>query len=460
MKTIVIDPGHGGKDPGATYQGHLEKVLNLKLALQVREKLLGHYRVKVLMTRTKDHFISLEERTNFANRHDADYFCSIHHNAGGGTGFESYIYEGRVVDQTKKAQNRIHRTIIQELSEYNIENRGQKRSNFHVLRETEMSAILLEMLFIDTKRDLRLITDSGFRENAASAIADGLAKALNLSASEKPLYRVIAGSFKNRENAEDRVSFLEQQQMDAFVDEIQISGETYYRAQAGAFRERKNAEQRVAELRKMGLEPFIAVGNEPEETMPPRKTILGDLSISAQDMDAYALHMNPDAPRLGQYYADFGRHYGIRGDIAFAQALHETNYFRFTGIVNPEQNNYCGLGATDPKHSGASFPTPQSGVLAHIQHLYAYASTQSLPEGYPLVDPRFKLVDRGSAKTWVALNGKWAVPGNQYGQSILRNYEQMLEFTKKQTPSTEPFFRKFLKNLMNQIKQALSRKKK
>ncbi|HEX7066164.1 MAG TPA: N-acetylmuramoyl-L-alanine amidase [Bacillales bacterium] len=458
MKTIVIDPGHGGKDPGATYQEHQEKVFNLKLALQVRQKLLSHYRVKVLMTRTKDHFISLEKRTNFANRHNADYFCSIHHNAAGGTGFESYIYSGQVPEQTKKAQDRIHRTIIQELSEYNIKNRGQKRANFHVLRETRMSAILLEMLFIDNEENLQLITNPGYREDAASAIADGLAKALDLPASEKPLYRVIAGSFKNKENAEDRVAFLEQQQIDAFIDEIKIADETYYRAQAGAFRERKNAEQRIAELEKMGIAAFIAVGSEPEETKASRTTILGELSLEANEMDAFARHLNPDSPRIGQYYVEFGRHYGIRGDIAFAQALHETNSFRFTGIVEPEQNNYCGLGATGPKHSGASFPTPQSGVLAHIQHLYAYSSTEPLPEGYPLVDPRFKLIERGSAKTWVALNGKWAVPGNGYGQSILRQYEQMVEYTKKQTPSSKFSLRKFLKSLVEKIKQALSKK--
>jgi N-acetylmuramoyl-L-alanine amidase len=57
-------------------------------------------------------------------------------------------------------------------------------------------------------------------------------------------------------------------------------------------------------------------------------------------------------------------------------------------------------------------------VLAHLQHLYAYASTKPLTDGYPLVDPRFNHVARGSAPTWVGFNGKWAVPGTTYGQSI------------------------------------------
>ena len=54
-----------------------------------------------------------------------------------------------------------------------------------------------------------------------------------------------------------------------------------------------------------------------------------------------------------------------------------------------------------------------------MQHLYAYASAKPLPDRYPLIDPRFDLVKRGSTTTWVRLNGKWAVPGTHYGQSIL-----------------------------------------
>ena len=96
------------------------------------------------------------------------------------------------------------------------------------------------------------------------------------------------------------------------------------------------------------------------------------------------------------------------------------------GWCSPEQNNFCGLGATGPDNPGVSFKTPREGVLAHLQHLYAYASTKPLPDGYPLLDSRFDLVARGSAPTWVGLNGKWAVPGTTYGQSILSLYEKMM----------------------------------
>jgi hypothetical protein len=148
-------------------------------------------------------------------------------------------------------------------------------------------------------------------------------------------------------------------------------------------------------------------------------------------MNLFAKSVNPNAPELGSYYSSLGAYYGIRGDIAFAQALLETNYFRFTGDVHPEQNNYAGIGATGGGNSGTSFKTPEEGVLAQIQHLYAYASTQPLPDKCPLVDPRFNLVTRGSAPTWADLNGKWAVPGNDYGQTILNLYGNMITFAKQ-----------------------------
>ncbi|WP_256241169.1 hypothetical protein [Bacillus sp. V3B] len=62
-------------------------------------------------------------------------------------------------------------------------------------------------------------------------------------------------------------------------------------------------------------------------------------------------------------------------------------------------------------------------MLAHLQHLFAYATVASLPNRYPLIDPRF----RGSIPTWVDLNGKWAVLGGNYGQTILNIYERMRE---------------------------------
>ncbi|MBM7856167.1 hypothetical protein JOC37_002600 [Desulfohalotomaculum tongense] len=147
-------------------------------------------------------------------------------------------------------------------------------------------------------------------------------------------------------------------------------------------------------------------------------------------------------PDLAELYIRIGAQYGIRGDLAFCQAAKETHYWQFTGSVQPFQNNYCGLWATGapltgeesyngadpaavsfiPGVHGAVFASPEIGVEAHIQHLYAYATDKPLPPGKVLYDPRFNLVARGSAPTWQGLNGRWAVPGITYGQSIIHDY--------------------------------------
>jgi hypothetical protein len=171
-------------------------------------------------------------------------------------------------------------------------------------------------------------------------------------------------------------------------------------------------------------------------------TIRGQAVATSAELRRLLQQNNPQAPDLVDLYLQIGQAYGIRGDIAFCQAAKETGWWRFGGLVKPEQNNYCGLGATgspatgleslngaDPNQvtyqagvHGAIFKTPAAGVEAHIQHLYAYNTKNALPSGKKLIDPRFTLVNRGCATYWQDLDGKWAVPGNGYGQSILTNY--------------------------------------
>lgn len=163
-------------------------------------------------------------------------------------------------------------------------------------------------------------------------------------------------------------------------------------------------------------------------------SILGTPLASPEQCVRYLLSVNPNPAitvspeELVGYYYEEGAREGIRPDVAFAQALKETGFFRYGGTVTPDQNNYCGLGTTSTVVKGAYFATSQIGVRAHIQHLLAYATTRRPAE--PVVDPRYELV-RGvyGTKTltkWEDLNGRWAVPGSSYGQSILSMYRAML----------------------------------
>lgn len=159
---------------------------------------------------------------------------------------------------------------------------------------------------------------------------------------------------------------------------------------------------------------------------------MGESNLSAQQMAAFVKEKNPQnirlhdisVARLAELYLKIGAEEGVRGDVAFAQAIKETGYFKFGGDVRPEQHNYAGIGATGGGARGNSFSTAEKGVYAQIQHLKAYASTQ--PLNTPLVDPRFKYVTRGIAPTWPDLHKRWAMQSSgNYGEDILSIYEEM-----------------------------------
>lgn len=164
-------------------------------------------------------------------------------------------------------------------------------------------------------------------------------------------------------------------------------------------------------------------------------TIKGEPIATEEQCVAYLVKHNPlpeitvTPQELVSLYYEEGRQEGIRPDAAFAQALHETGFFRYGGDVVPMQNNYCGLGTTGGGVKGAWFESARLGVRAQIQHLLAYTTTRE-PK-YEIVDPRYELVkysDRfGKAEVWTDLNGKWAVPGRQYGERILRLLVDILE---------------------------------
>ncbi|GAA0492875.1 hypothetical protein GCM10008986_19110 [Salinibacillus aidingensis] len=441
---LYLDPGHGGTDPGAQGNGLDEKHIVLDIARRIRNILTDEYEnVTIRMSRTDDRTVSLNQRTNDANEWGADYYLSIHCNAfnGSANGYEDYIHSSLSdSSQTAEYQDIMH----EEITKVNqLRDRGQKKANFHVLRETTMSALLTENGFIDNEDDANLLRDPSYRQTVARGHVNGLVRAFNLERKQDPggtLYKVIAGSFQSRDNARSRANVLRSRGIEAFITTVTISGTQWYRVQAGSFSNRQNAERRLQEVRNAGVpDAFIVTenvgsdngdtdnGDSPQpDPQPTGYRITGVTYLSPELMNQYVRGINGNAIEIAGYYLTFGEYYGIRGDIAFAQAMHETDFLRFTGIVEPEQNNFCGLGATGPDNPGASFDTPREGVMAHIQHLYAYATTKPLPEDYPLVDPRFDLVTRGSASTWTGLNGKWAVPGNGYGQSILDIYERMI----------------------------------
>ena len=204
--SVVVDPGHGGSDQGAVGLV-VEKEKALAIALATRSR-LQEYGLKVLMTRSDDSAVSLAERVAVANKAGAKVLLSIHINAGGGTGFESYRYPGSV--EGAKLQAAIHKALIPVLAdsvtehgiltataleaepvdiplslsgdalEAWIRDRGQKEARWYVLANTKMPGVLCECLFVDHPDDAKLLKDPAFLKKLGAAIADGVAAYLGV----------------------------------------------------------------------------------------------------------------------------------------------------------------------------------------------------------------------------------------------------------------------------------------
>lgn len=178
MVKIVLDAGHGGHDPGAVANGLREKDLTLTIVKHIGRMLSEYENVEVHYTRTDDRFLELSERAAIANKLKADLFLSVHINAGGGTGFESYVYNGNVSSATIAYQNVIHSEIMKAIG--GVRDRGKKRANYAVLRETKMPALLTENLFIDNASDAAKLKSQEFILKIASGHVEGIVKAFGL----------------------------------------------------------------------------------------------------------------------------------------------------------------------------------------------------------------------------------------------------------------------------------------
>jgi len=222
MSRLCFDYGHGGEDPGATYNGRREADDVLSLGKEVAEEVRRHG-VTVDETRTSDTTVSINDRSNFENGNFYDYFISFHRNAyepESARGIETYTY----LNTGLKSQS-LSRRIQDCLVSLGFIDRGVKTANYHVLRETKSAAILIEIGFIDNTKDNNLF------DQKRNEIVKVLAKAILMQVgvnyveasgtleadSNKLMYRVMSGSYSSRENAEKQVQKLKASGFDAAI---------------------------------------------------------------------------------------------------------------------------------------------------------------------------------------------------------------------------------------------------
>lgn len=214
---IILDPGHGGADLGASYQGRLEKDDNLNLALAVGQ-ILADNGIDVVYTRTTDMYNTPTEKAMMGNMANADFFISIHRNSSPNpntyTGVQSLIFDQSGIKQDM-AEN-----INAELAALGFANQGISiRPNLAVLRRTKMPAVLVEAGFINNEADNALF-DERFGD-IATAIATGILDTLDMGQLEQiPEYRVQTGSFDNMDSASALAGKLVADGYPAYITEV------------------------------------------------------------------------------------------------------------------------------------------------------------------------------------------------------------------------------------------------
>ncbi len=215
IKTIIIDPGHGGKDPGAIgYNGTKEKNLNLDMALRLKDKIKANLSgIDVVLTRYDDRFLSLKDRTNFANKYKNSLFVSIHCNASKNTeakGFETYFLSTAKTDWERAVEARENASVTFDLPEtekkgidfiffdlaqneflqessrlaelvqtrfekkYQDCEKGVRQAGFYVLKGNFMPAILVECGYISNKEEEKKLNNKSYRDELTQLIFEGI----------------------------------------------------------------------------------------------------------------------------------------------------------------------------------------------------------------------------------------------------------------------------------------------
>ncbi|MDF1860683.1 MAG: N-acetylmuramoyl-L-alanine amidase [Verrucomicrobiales bacterium] len=169
FKTVIIDPGHGGRDLGASDSYVYEKHINLDVSRRL-ERALQEAGFKTVMTRTRDEFLALSERSSKANRYRNAVFVSVHFNSAYRTaalGIETFYRTSDGEKFARLVQNELIKNI-------GATDRGIKTANFSVLRHTKHPSILVEGGFISNKGERSAMLDPQYRQVVADSIARGI----------------------------------------------------------------------------------------------------------------------------------------------------------------------------------------------------------------------------------------------------------------------------------------------
>ncbi len=437
MGRIIISAGHHHNDPGALALGTNEaREMILTRDLLVRDlKSRGFEIISV-----PDH-LTLRETIDWINANSitGDVALEIHGNAFNGSvrGTEAFYIYGN--SQRRKDTELLLSELIKEVPGLpsrgaKPDSRSQHRGGLGFCRQVRVASILMELCFLDNRQDLDLLQNN--RSGFARGLANGLIAWSGQKAQQQPPQypainiRIESNNYEERGILVNGNSFIPTDLAELLgigvaddheINQINYGGVVYFKA--------VDLQEHNVAVGWDNPSRSVVLNLNPRTRLEDAEQIMGLGNAQENELSNFILTQNRDAlanfPEIAKIYIEEAQVEGVNHDVAFSQMCLSTNYLRFGGRIQPEQNNFCGLGDAQGSPEGASFKEIRTGVKAHIEHLKAYASTEMIVQ-QPIVDPRFNLVPRGVAPSIFDLGRRWSSDPD-YGERIMTILKRLYE---------------------------------
>ena len=448
VRVVALDAGHGGSDPGAQGNGKSEADLTWKIVSACKTK-LENYGFKVILAREQSGSYGSSDflyRVQRCVNQGAQAYISFHINSGSSAAHGAEVYSPTVngADYTQVSYE-LAQKVQNNLVALGLTNRGvfqmQVGDEFAVIRcarEAGIPGILIEHGFISNWGDAnKYFSDAGCKrlgEADADAIIAQFPKSSWLDYSsvfdadyylnkypdvnewangskDKPLDHFINyGMSEGRRGSE---AFDVYSYRTRYLDLRKAYGsnlkEYYLHYLEYGMKEHRNGSSMT------GFEGYIMSSSftSYEDAAVHYGRTVGKHTYPTSVYKSKGSASIDEFCKILYEEASFE---GVCPEVLYAQVMKETGYLRFGNLVQANQCNFGGVGATGPGNPGYTFSSVREGLRVQAQHLKAYATTE--PLNNPCIDPRFNLVSRGCAPKTTDLNGRWAVPGKGYGEGL------------------------------------------
>ncbi|NJL78046.1 MAG: cell wall hydrolase [Richelia sp. RM2_1_2] len=445
MGRIFISAGHGGKETGGIDPGFIAGgTTEAKEMILLRDLILTELRARGLEVLSVPDSLSARASIEWINSRGNrnDVAVEIHADSASSPAVNgASVYYIANNEERKSNAETLLMALLRRVPQLN--SRGVKpdtatgMGQLIFTRQVAIASLLIQVIFLSSPQDRALLQSR--RREFAVGIADGIvawSRVIDPGSTPppEPTYPAINIKINGQNYSEQGILVNGNAYIPIdLVDRLQIDLSKLTNVRRLSYR--RIVYVKAIELREFNisiawdavnrtviLKSNLAIcPNQISQIISRGATSEIQLQIFLRDNNQDALVKFPDIPKL---YREEAAIEGVNHDIAFCQMCLETGFLRFGDDIQPQQNNFAGLGTIGGGRETASFPSARIGVRAHIQHLKAYASLEPLAQ--EVVDPRFRFVTRGIAPLVTDLSGRWEAD-LQYGDKIIALVKRLYE---------------------------------